>query len=157
MFDLRHLQYMQVLAPHLERAARLQTQLNLFRLRSELVSGALDSLTLGVMVVDQAGSKIWHNRRAEEIASDPRVLTFAGPRLIGRDALSTQSIRELICRAVTGQPGLLPIDREDSKPLLLVATPLRLADVNDGSARSNENCLWGRIYRRSGSDGQFHS
>jgi DNA-binding CsgD family transcriptional regulator/PAS domain-containing protein len=138
MFDLRHLHYMQLLAPHLDRAARLQMRLNLVTLRSELVSGALDRLTLGVIVVDQAGSKIWHNRQAEEIVSDPEVLTFSGPRLVGRDASSTQSVRELICRAVAGEPGLLPIERDSSKPLLLVAAPLRPTGMYDVSARPGE-------------------
>jgi DNA-binding CsgD family transcriptional regulator/PAS domain-containing protein len=138
MFDLRHLHYMQLLAPHLDRAARLQMRLNLVTLRSELVSGALDRLTLGVIVLDQAGSKIWHNRQAEEIASDPEVLTFSGPRLVGRDASSTQLVRELICRAVAGEPGLLPIERDNSKPLLLVAAPLRPAGMHDASAGPDE-------------------
>jgi DNA-binding CsgD family transcriptional regulator len=131
MFDFRQLHYMRLLAPHLDRAARLQMRLNCAALRSELVSGALDGLTLGVIVVDQAGNKIWHNRRAEEIASDPKVLTFSGSRLVGRNASSTQSVRELLCRAAAGEPGLLPIERESSKPLLLVATPLRLASMYD--------------------------
>lgn len=51
-------------------------RMNLVTLRSELISGALDSLTLGVIVVAQAGRKIWHNRRAEEIASDPEIPPF---------------------------------------------------------------------------------
>jgi DNA-binding CsgD family transcriptional regulator len=131
MFDLRHLHYMQLLEPHLDRAARLQMRLNLITLRSELVSGALDGLTLGVIVVDQVGCKIWHNRRAEEIAKSSGVLAFSGPRLVGRDASSTQSVRELIARAVAGESGLLPIERDASKPLLLVATPLRPAGVCD--------------------------
>ncbi|OKO71486.1 hypothetical protein AC629_39225 [Bradyrhizobium sp. NAS80.1] len=138
MFDLRHLHYMQLLAPHLDRAARLQMRLNLIALRSELVSGALDHLMLGVIVVDQAGSEIWHNRGAEEIASDSEVLTFTGPRLVGRDASNTQAVRELICRAIAGEPGLLPIEREHSKPLLLVATPLRPAGIYGSSARPDE-------------------
>jgi DNA-binding CsgD family transcriptional regulator len=139
IFDLRHLQYMQLLAPHLDRAARLQMRLNLVTLRSELVSGALDRLTVGAVVVDQAGSRIWHNRRAAEIASDPQVLTFVGQRLTGRDAASTQSIRELIARAVDrGEAGLLPIEREDLRPLLLVAAPLKPGDMCDLSAQPGE-------------------
>jgi DNA-binding CsgD family transcriptional regulator len=130
IFDLRHLQYMQLLAPHLDRAARLQMRLNLKTLQSELVSGALDHLTVGVIVVDQAGSSIWHNRRASEIGSDPQALTFVGQRLAGRDAASTQSIRELIARAVDrGEAGLLPVERDDSRPLLLIAAPLKPAGL----------------------------
>ncbi len=138
MFDFRHLRYMRLLVPHLDRAARLQMRLNLVTLHSELVSGALDNLSLGVIVVDQAGRKIWHNRRAEEIASDPEILTFSGYRLVARNASSTQSLRELICRAVAGEPGLLPIERNSSKPLLLVASPLRPAGIYDLSARPDE-------------------
>lgn len=126
MFELRHLEYMQLLAPHLDWAARLQMRLNLVGLRSELVSGVLDRLTVGVVVVDQAGSCIWHNRQAAEIAGNPAVLNISGPRLVGRDMASTQSIRDLISRTVNhGESGLLPIEREDSRPLLLFAAPLK--------------------------------
>ena len=138
IFDLRHLNYMQLLAPHLDRAARLQMRLNLATVRSELVSGALDHLTVGVIVVDQAGSTIWQNRRAEEIAADPEVLTIFGQRLLGRNPSSTQSIGQLICRAIAGEPGLLPIERDSSKPLLLVAAPLRQAGMYEESTRPGE-------------------
>src|SRR5579859_441769 len=56
MFERSHLEHMQLLAPHLDRAARLQMRLNFATLRSELASGALDRLTLGVLMVDQAGN-----------------------------------------------------------------------------------------------------
>jgi DNA-binding CsgD family transcriptional regulator len=132
MFELRHLEYMQLLAPHLDRAVRLQMHLNLVRLRSELVSGALDRLTVGVILVDQAGSLMWHNRRAAEIANDTQVLSFSGARLVGRNAAITQSVRELIVRTVDqGVAGLLPIARDDSKPLLLFASPLKPDGMND--------------------------
>jgi DNA-binding CsgD family transcriptional regulator/PAS domain-containing protein len=139
MFELRHLHYMQLLAPHLDRAARLQTRLNVVTLRSELVSGALDRLTVGVVVVDHAGGRIWHNRRAAEIASDPQVLTLVGQRLTGRDAASTRSIRDLIARAVDREEtGLLPIEREELRPLLLVAAPLKPGGMYDLSVHPGE-------------------
>lgn len=130
IFEVRHLEYMRILAPHLDRAARLQMRINFFGLRSELVSGALDRLTVGVVVVDQAGSIVWHNRQATAIASDPQVLSFSGPRLVGRDAAATQSIRQLIGGAVDrGDAGLLPITRDGSRPLVLVAAPLKPAGL----------------------------
>lgn len=146
MFDTRYFHYMQLLMPHLDRAARLQTRLNLVALRAELASGALDRLTLGVIVVDQAGSKIWHNRRAEEIASDPEVLTFSGPRLVGKDASSTQSVRDLICHAVAGETGLLPIERVDSKPLLLVAAPLRPVGMPEDVSAPPDKTGYGVVF-----------
>ena len=138
IFEIRHLEHMRLLAPHLDRAARLQMRINLFSLRSELVSGALDRLTVGVVVVDQAGSIVWYNRRATEIASDPQVLSFSGPRLIGRDAAATQSIRQLIGRAVDrGDAGLLPVTRHSSRPLVLVATPLKPAGLELSAAHGD--------------------
>jgi DNA-binding CsgD family transcriptional regulator len=138
IFDLRHLNYMQLLAPHLDRAARLQIRLNLATVRSELVSGALDHLTVGIVVVDQAGSTIWQNRRAEDMAANPEVLTIFGQRLLGRNASSTQSIAQLICRAIAGEPGLLPIERDSLKPLLLIAAPLRQPNTYEACTRPSE-------------------
>ncbi len=138
MFERSHLQYMRLLAPHLDRAARLQTRLNLVTLRSELASGTLDCLTLGVIVVDQAGYKIWHNRQADAFVSDPEVLALSGSRLVGRDVSSRQMVRKLIDQAIAGEAGLLPIERDGSKPLLLVAAPLRPAGKCDVSASPGE-------------------
>jgi hypothetical protein len=138
IFESRHPQYMQLLVPHLDRAIRLQMRLNFVALRSELMSVALDSLTIGVIVVDQAGRKTWNNRRAEEIASDPETLMFSGTQLLGRNASRTQVVRGLIDRAVGGEAGLLPIERRDSKPLLLLAIPLRPAITRDCSPEAVE-------------------
>ncbi len=147
MFDPRSLQLMKILAPHLDRAARLQMRLNVATLHTELITGALDRLTLGVVFFDQTGARIWHNKQAMEIASDPGVLNFCANRLVGRDASSTQSLRELIARAVRdGQPGLLAIDRDSSRPLLLLAAPLRAGGTHHSRNESSREGACGVVF-----------
>jgi DNA-binding CsgD family transcriptional regulator len=131
MFSASNLQFMKLLAPHLDRAVRLQMRLDVASLHTELVSGALDQLTLGVIFFDQTGRRIWQNKQATEIARDPNALSFSGTGLLGRNASSTQSLRELVRQAIcAGQAGLLAINREDGlRPLLLIAMPLRTGDA----------------------------
>jgi DNA-binding CsgD family transcriptional regulator len=147
MFDRRNLQLMKVLASHLDRAARLQTRLNLAALHNEMVTGALDRLTLGIVFFDKRGAKLWHNKQAQEIASDPEVLSLSSNRLIGGDASSTQSLRALIEGAVSeDQPGLLAIDRHGSRPLLLIAAPLRARGSHDSRNESSREGACGVVF-----------
>jgi DNA-binding CsgD family transcriptional regulator len=140
MFSTDNLHFMKLLAPHLDRAVRLQMRLNLANLRTELVSGALDHLTLGVIFLDQSGRRIWQNKQAQEITSDLNVLSFSATGLVGRNPSSTHSLRELVKQAVcAGQPGLLAVDRDaDSRPLLLIAVPLRARDAHDHADNGDE-------------------
>jgi DNA-binding CsgD family transcriptional regulator len=147
MFDPRSLQLMKILAPHLDRAARLQMRLNVATLHTELITGALDRLTLGVVFFDQTGARIWHNKQAMEIASDPGVLNFSANRFVGRDASSTQSLRELIKQAVRdSQPGLLAVNRDSSRPLLLIAAPLRAGGRHDSRDESSREGACGVVF-----------
>src|SRR5262249_16611397 len=123
IFTRDNLRCMRLLAPHLDRALRLQMRLSAADLRVDMVSGAFDCLTLGVAFVDGSGRPLWLNRRAQEIidASDVLRLTPAA-ELAGRGRSDTQSLRELITRAMSGgKQGLLAISRgADARPLLLV-------------------------------------
>jgi DNA-binding CsgD family transcriptional regulator len=133
MFSASNLQFMKLLAPHLDRAVRLQMRLNVASMHTELVSGALDHLTVGVILFDQSSQRIWQNRQAREIANDPNVLNFTAAGLVGRNASSTKLLRQLVNQAVyDGQSGLLTIDRAaHSRPLLLISMPLKAGDAND--------------------------
>jgi DNA-binding CsgD family transcriptional regulator len=133
MFSASNLELMKLLAPHLDRAVRLQMRLNVANLHTELISGALDQLTLGVIFLDRSGRRVWQNKRALEIAKHPNALRFSGTGLTGCNASSTQSLRELVSRVIrAGQTGLLAINRDaGSRPLLLVAMPLRAGDTHE--------------------------
>jgi DNA-binding CsgD family transcriptional regulator len=124
---------LRLITPHLDRALRLQMCLNAAQLQADIISGALDHLTLGVILVDRAGMPIWHNRRAHEIMASAGGLRIARNRLAGASPADTQVLRELITAAVCeGAQGLLALERSlESRPLLLIAMPLKPAGAPD--------------------------
>jgi DNA-binding CsgD family transcriptional regulator/PAS domain-containing protein len=134
-FSRDSLRSMRVLAPHLDRAMRLQMRLSSADLRADMVSGALDCLTHGVVLVDRSGLPIWLNRRAQEIINCSNALRVSSSGFAGRRPSDTQSLRELIKGAVSaGTQGLLAISRgDDSRPLLLIAIPLKPMSILDAS------------------------
>jgi DNA-binding CsgD family transcriptional regulator len=127
MFSRDNLGSMRVLAPHLDRAVRLQTRLISADLRADVVSGALDCLTLGVVLVDRSGLPVWLNRRAHEVINGSNSLRLSSGGLAGHGPSDTRSLRKMIEGAVSaGTQGLLAISRgTDLRPLLLIAFPLR--------------------------------
>jgi PAS domain-containing protein len=126
VFSNDNLRWMRLIAPHLDRALRLQLRLNLIDIRADMLSGALDCLAHGVVLVDQSGLPIWHNTRAEEIVNRSDALRLSSSGLVGRRPSDTRSLRELIKEAVLAErQGLLAINRDDGRPLLLAAIPLK--------------------------------
>jgi DNA-binding CsgD family transcriptional regulator len=126
VFSNDNLRWMRLIAPHLDRALRLQLRLNLTDIRADMLSGALDCLAHGVVLVDQSGLPIWHNTRAEEIVNRSDALRLSSSGLVGRRPSDTRSLRELIKEAVLAErQGLLAINRDDGRPLLLTAIPLK--------------------------------
>jgi len=139
VFSGDNLRWMRLLGPHLNRALRLQTRLSSADIRAGMASGALDCLTHGVVLVDQAGLPIWLNRRAEEIINYSDALRLSSRGLVGHRPSDTRSLRELIKEAVSaGTQGLLPISRDDNlRPLLLTAIPLKPIGNLDHPASSD--------------------
>ena len=138
IFTSDNLRYMRLLAPHLDRALRLQMRLSAADLRVDMVSGAFDCLTLGVAFVDRSGRPLWLNRRAQEIIDSSKVLQLASSaEFAGRRPSDTRSLRELITGAMSsGEQGLLAISRGGgARPLLLVALPLKPIGYLDPSIR----------------------
>ena len=127
VFSSDDLHCIRVLIPHLDRALRLQMRLSAAELRTEIVSGALDCLTLGVMFVDRRGVPLWLNRRAKELTNGSGVLGVSSTGLIGRDPSDTRSINKLIQNAVCdGKQTVLAVTRGlEERPLLLIAVSLR--------------------------------
>src|SRR5436305_11637416 len=70
VFSGDNLRSIQLLIPHLDRALRLQTQFKLRDLHRDMLSGSLDYLTHGVVLVDSTGIPIWLNRRAQELITE---------------------------------------------------------------------------------------
>jgi DNA-binding CsgD family transcriptional regulator/PAS domain-containing protein len=135
VFDRDNLRSMRLLAPHLDRALRLQMCLRSADLRADMASGALDCLTVGVVLVDRSGQPLWLNRRAQEVIDCSNALRFSPAGLAGHRPSDTRSLRELIKGAVSaGTQGLLAISRgSDLRPLVVIAVPLKPIGNLDGS------------------------
>jgi DNA-binding CsgD family transcriptional regulator len=122
-----------LITPHLDRALRLQMRLNAAQLQADIISGALDHLTLGVILIDRAGMPIWHNKRAHEILASADGLRIARNGLVGASPADTRVLRELVTAAVReGAQGLLALERGvELRPLLLIAMPLKPVGAPD--------------------------
>jgi DNA-binding CsgD family transcriptional regulator len=136
VFSGDNLRCMRLLAPHLDRALHLQMRLSSADVRAGMVSGALDCLAHGVVLVDQSGLPIWFNKRAEEITNSSDALRISHAGFVGHRPSDTRSLRELIKESVSaGTQTLLTISRNDNlRPLLLTAIPLKpIGNLNVGS------------------------
>jgi DNA-binding CsgD family transcriptional regulator len=135
VFSSNDLLCIRTVIPHLDRALRLQIRLSAAELQTEMVSGALDCLTLGVMFVDRRGIPLWLNRRAQELTNSSGVLRVSSTGLIGRDPSDTRSINKLVQEAVCdGKQTVLAVNRGfDARPLLLIAVSLRPVASSEGS------------------------
>jgi DNA-binding CsgD family transcriptional regulator len=135
LFRGDHLQSMRLLAPHLDRALRLQMRLSATDLEANTVSGVLDQLTLGVILLDRAGMSLWQNRRAQEIVAHSGILHLSSQGFTGRTPAETRALRELVTGAVSHRPqGVLALPRHESlRPLLLTAMALKSDVLTDAS------------------------
>lgn len=127
IFGSDTLRAMRLLIPHLDRALRLQMRATTAGLRADLLSGALDALTLGVVLLNAAAQPLWINRRAQEMLQQSGALRVGPVGLVAASPAQSRSLREMIAGAVsTGAQGLLAIDRGlEQRPLLLIAMPLK--------------------------------
>lgn len=137
IFSGDKLHYMRILAPHLERAVRLQMQWSAADLRTDILSGVLDSLTHGVVLLDHSGLPVSMNRRAKEIMETSNRLRLSRTGIAGHRPCDTESIRDLINGAMSaGKQGLLAISRVDGlRPLLLIAVPMKPSSSPGGSSQ----------------------
>ena len=138
IFDPETIRAMRLLVPHLDRAVRLQMRSASAVLGADVLSGALDALTLGVVLVDTAGLPLWLNRRAREIVERSNALRLGPAGLIAASRSDNQSLSQLISKAISdGTQGLLAISRGvELRSLLLVTIPLKPPATHEASAKS---------------------
>jgi DNA-binding CsgD family transcriptional regulator len=134
IFYASHLQLLRQIVPHLDRALRLQMRLVGSKLQPNAISGVLDQLTLGVILIDDAGICVSQNRRAKEIFAQSDALRLSSTGLIGRTPSETNALRAIVDGALHGKQGSLGLSRGDYlRPILLTAVSLRVetASVSD--------------------------
>jgi DNA-binding NarL/FixJ family response regulator len=138
IFNSETIRAMRLLVPHLDRAVRLQMRSASAVLGADVLSGALDALTLGVVFVDTAGLPLWLNRRAREIVERSNALRLGPAGLIAASRSDNQSLSQLISKAISdGTQGLLAISRGvELRSLLLVTIPLKPQATHEASAKS---------------------
>jgi DNA-binding CsgD family transcriptional regulator len=138
VFGSDNLHSMRLLAPHLDRALRLQTRLSLADLQADMKSGALDCLAHGVVLLARSGQPLWLNKRAKETTNGSGVLRLSSTGLAAKRSADTRSLREIIEGAVSaGTQGILAIGRgDDLRPLLLTAIPLKPIGSSDAADQS---------------------
>jgi DNA-binding CsgD family transcriptional regulator len=133
VFNSDNLRSMRLLVPHLDRALRLQTRFNLADLHKEMLSGTLDYLAHGVVLVDSSGQPLWLNKRAQEMIKESDDLRLCPAGLRGRRPVDTRSLRDFIGEVVLSEThGIMAVNRgDDRRPLLLIAAPLRPPGIFD--------------------------
>ena len=99
-FDRREVATLERLMPHLQRAARLHSQLGGLRRQNQTLEAALDRLTFGVLITDVAGRVLLLNRAAEEMAAANDGLLLQGGRLKAAQAKEAIALARYIAEAV---------------------------------------------------------
>jgi DNA-binding CsgD family transcriptional regulator len=132
-FSVESLELLRLLAPHFERAMRLQMRVIEQEFRADMLSASLDRLALGVVLIDRLGLPVWVNQRAHEIIDEKNGLRLSSAGLAAHEPSQTRRLRDLVREVVSvGSSGLLPISRgADLRPLLVLAFPLTSSAAAD--------------------------
>jgi PAS domain-containing protein/DNA-binding CsgD family transcriptional regulator len=99
-FEPREVAALERLMPHLQRAARLHSQVGSLRRQNQALEAALDRLTFGVLITDGAGRVLLLNRAAEEMAAANDGLLLQGGRLAAARPEEATALTRCIAEAV---------------------------------------------------------
>jgi DNA-binding CsgD family transcriptional regulator/PAS domain-containing protein len=133
-FDAEDGQVIEWLMPHLNRALQLHLKLSAESVRTGAMSEAIDRLAVGVVLVDELGRVVQHNRRAGEILAEGDGLSLSPNGPAAASLVETTRLRQLIADAVTKDPragagtgGYMSITRPSMlRPYSVMVSPLRV-------------------------------
>jgi PAS domain-containing protein/DNA-binding CsgD family transcriptional regulator len=131
-FEPRELAMLERLMPHLQRAARLHSQIGGLRRQNQALEAALDRLTFGVLITDGAGRVMLLNRASEEMAAANDGLLLQGGRLEVAQSKEAIALTRCIAEAVrtagrrgTEGGGSICISRPSGRrPFAVLVAPL---------------------------------
>jgi len=144
-FSDRDCELMAVLIPHLSRALKLQRDLGLLEFGRNVACDTLDSMALGLIVIDADARITFFNQAAREIADADDGLRFIGQRLIpeGDDGNGIRArAQRLIRSALSGAP--LPSEAFEivrpsgREPYPVLVSTLRGSQLRLGSSIVND-------------------
>lgn len=127
----REIERLNRFAPHLHRAAEMNVRLEGCRLIEDAVTGALDDLAQGVIVVDADSRPVLVNRHADQILSEADGLGIDSNGLCAAQPDENAALRRMMAAAANRQPEVvqtsaLSVSRPSTRrPLSLMVAPLR--------------------------------
>ena len=96
MFDQQDRDLIYALVPHLERALRLHVRMNIVESERDLYAGAVESLSLATIILDENGRLLSCNNMAKNlVAREPEVKIEDGYLILG-DQATTKKLQGLI-------------------------------------------------------------
>jgi DNA-binding CsgD family transcriptional regulator/PAS domain-containing protein len=142
IFDDADRDLIRSLTPHLERALRLHVRLNKVESERDLYAGAVESLSLATILLDENGKVLSCNRMAEQlIVREPEVRIEDGQLLLGDQATSRKlqsMVENLLAQRGSSEPAVveaLRVPREgDFADLGVIARPVPASEWSEGKA-----------------------
>jgi DNA-binding CsgD family transcriptional regulator len=130
------------LVPHFRRAVQLHARLTRTESERDLFAGAVDRLSMGVIVLDERGKVLRMNRVATLLIEGKRGLAVVNGRLRAATADQSVELRRVVERALTNRAGGVPSvvqgmrlrESPGGGAVNLVARPVPLAEWSEGKA-----------------------
>jgi DNA-binding CsgD family transcriptional regulator len=131
-FGDRELRLLDRMAPHFQRALRIQREFYLLKNQNESLSGALGRLITGVIVLDRARGVVYRNDATDAILRKHPALSLKDDRLrayfAGEQKMLTQLIEQLMDidpREVTSRNQAMALRHPQREhPLMLMLAPV---------------------------------
>ncbi|UWM85370.1 helix-turn-helix transcriptional regulator [Rhizobium sp. SRDI969] len=122
---------LRLLAPHLRRAISIAQQLEVQSIAASAYASVVDSLPVGVLLVDELMAIIHANPTAESLLSQPGPFRSAGSRLVVRSE-GAAALEQAVARAASDEAALgrsggagIPVRHADSIAYVVHVLPLR--------------------------------
>lgn len=135
-FHEQDFEWIRFLCPHIQRAYRLHLHFAGSRRQRASLQSALDSLSMGVILLASKGHVVTMNRAAERLLADSNSLRVSREGLRAESALEAAHLDHLIAEATANSDArlrsaaVLTISRYDRPPLLLVVSAVRGFEVD---------------------------
>jgi DNA-binding CsgD family transcriptional regulator len=104
-FGKEQVQLMNILAPHVTRAAHLHHRFSSITVEKEWALGALDQLRVGVILTNCSGKPLFVNRAAELIMAQCKGISVCHDRLVLNNPAETALLHRLIADAAQSFNG----------------------------------------------------
>ncbi len=139
---------LRLIAPHFRRAAAISKLLDLKTISARTFEATLDSLSAGVVLVDEQLGVVHANAAADAMLRSADPITAHGGRLATLASVSTNSLHGAVTQAARerhrlGHRGIgIPLRRKDGSPCVIHVLPMGDGDVRPGLRRRAQAALF---------------